>query len=382
MTLTIPSMHVPLLDLQEQYRTIAEEVQLAMRGVVEEQRFILGPVVERFEEQVSEWLGVPHAVGCASGTDAIVLALRALDVEPGDEVVTTPFTFFATAGAIHNVGARPVFADIEPETFNLDPTAAEAACTDRTRAVIPVHLFGQLAEMSAFAELGRRRGIGVLEDGAQAIGARRRLPDGTTITTGTLGDVCTLSFFPSKNLGAFGDGGMVLTGDADLAARLRRLRVHGGLQMYHHEEVGFNSRLDALQAAVLSAKLPHLEEWSAARRGHAAAYDEAFADLDEIVTPRVAPGGESIVNQYTIRVAGGRRDALREHLGKAGVGSSVYYPVPLHLQPCFAYLGYAEGDFPQSERAAREVLSLPVFPELTEPQRAHVIRSIRDFFSS
>jgi dTDP-4-amino-4,6-dideoxygalactose transaminase len=373
-------MHVPLLDLVEQHRRIAPEVEAAMRGVVEEQRFILGPMVDRFEAEVAEWLGVPHAVGCANGTDAILLSLRALDVSPGAEVVTTPFTFFATAGAIHNVGATPVFADIEPDTFNLDPAAAEAACAERTRAVVPVHLFGQMADMPAFARLGRERGIAVVEDGAQAIGARQRTIADGSITTGSLGSACTFSFFPSKNLGAFGDGGMVVTAHAGTAERLRRLRVHGGRQMYHHEEVGYNSRLDALQAAVLSAKLPHLEGWTAARRANAAFYDEALADVEELVTPRVAPGNETIVNQYTVRVVDGRRDALQQHLAESGVGTSVYYPVPLHLQPCFAYLGYREGQFPAAERAAAEVLSLPVFPELGEAQRDHVVRSVRAFF--
>jgi dTDP-4-amino-4,6-dideoxygalactose transaminase len=376
------TMEVPLLDLTGQYRGIADAVQDAVRGVIEEQRFILGPVVDRFEAEVAEHLGVEHAVGCASGTDALLLGLRALGVERGDEVVTSPFTFFATAGAIHNVGARPVFADIDPASFNLDPAAAEAAVGERTRAVVPVHLFGQMAEMEAFRALGDRRGVAVLEDAAQAIGARRRLEDGRSITTGTLGDACAFSFFPTKNLGAFGDAGMTVTDDEATAERLRKLRVHGGRQMYHHEEVGYNSRLDALQAAVLSAKLPHLEGWSAARRGHARYYDEALAGIDGLTTPALLPGNESIYNQYTLRVGGGRRDALAAWLRERGVGSSVYYPVPLHMQECFAYLGCREGEFPESERAAREVLSIPVFPELTEAQREYVAATIRAFFGA
>jgi dTDP-4-amino-4,6-dideoxygalactose transaminase len=374
-------MNVPLLDLTKQYASVADEVNEAIRTVVEEQRFILGPTVDGFEAEVAEHLGIEHAVGCASGTDAILLALRALDVAPGDEVVTSPFTFFATAGAVHNVGARPVFADIDADTFNLDPAAAERAVTERTRAVLPVHLFGQMAEMQAFRALGDRRGIAVIEDAAQAIGARQRV-DGEWITTGSLGDACTFSFFPTKNLGAFGDAGMVVTRDAATAERLRKLRVHGGRQMYHHEEVGYNSRLDALQAAVLSAKLPHLNGWSAARRENARFYDEALAGLAGVVTPVVRPENESIVNQYTIRVLDGRRDALAAHLREQGVGSGIYYPVPLHLQECFAYLGYREGDFPVSEQACREVLSLPVFPELTEAQRSHVAESVRGFFGA
>jgi dTDP-4-amino-4,6-dideoxygalactose transaminase len=376
------TMQVPLLDLTGQYRGIADSVQQAVKTVIEEQRFILGPTVDRFEAEIAEYLGVEHAVGCASGTDALLLGLRALGVERGEEVVTSPFTFFATAGAIHNAGGRAVFADIDPATFNLDPVAAEAAVTERTRVVVPVHLFGQMAEMEAFRALGDRRGVAVLEDAAQAIGARRRLADGRWITTGTLGDACAFSFFPTKNLGAFGDAGMTVTPDEAVAERLRKLRVHGGRQMYHHEEVGYNSRLDALQAAVLSAKLPHLAGWSAARREHARFYDEALAGLEGVATPAVLPGNESIYNQYTLRVHGGRRDELAAFLRERGVGSSVYYPVPLHLQECFAYLGYRQGQFPESERAAAEVLSIPVFPELTEQQREHVAASIRAFFGA
>ena len=374
-------MNVPVLDLKEQYRAIRGEVMAAIQGVVDDQRFILGPVVDDFERQVEAHLGVPHAVGCASGTDALILPLRAFDC-PGGEVVTTPFTFFATASTIHLTGARPVFADIDADTFNLSPAAAEAAVTEWTRAVIPVDLFGQMAEMEAFRALGDRRGIAVIEDAAQAIGARQRTAEGRWITTGTLADACSLSFFPTKNLGAFGDAGMVLANDDAIAERLRKLRVHGGRQMYHHEEVGYNSRLDALQAAVLAAKLPHLEAWSAARRRHAAFYDQALAGIEGLVTPVVREGNESIVNQYTLRVAGGKRDALREHLTAQGVGCSVYYPVPLHLQECFAYLGYRQGQFPESERACREVLSIPVYPELTEDQTEYVAETIRGFFEA
>jgi dTDP-4-amino-4,6-dideoxygalactose transaminase len=375
-------MKAPLLDLTEQYRSLEAGLREALLEVVEEQRFILGPVVERFEREVAEHLGVAHAVGCASGTDALLLSYRALDVAPGDEIVTSPFTFFATAGAIHNVGARPVFADIEPDTYNLDPAAAAVAVGEATRAIVPVHLFGQMADMAAFRALADARGVGLVEDAAQAIGARQRLEDGREITTGTLGDLCAFSFFPSKNLGAFGDAGMVVTNRGALAERLFRLRVHGGVQMYHHEEVGYNSRLDALQAAVLRVKLPHLESWSEARRAKANRYDEAFSDLEGIGTPVVRPGNTSIFNQYTVRVSGGRRDALRDYLAERGVGSAVYYPVPLHLQECFAHLGYREGDFPEAERACREVLSLPVYPEMREEQREHVVASVRAFFGA
>ena len=375
-------MRVPLLDLTLQYRQVAADIQRVIPEVVESQQFILGPRVDRFEDEVARHLGVAHAIGCASGTDAILLALRALDVKPGDEVVTSPFTFFATAGAIHNVGARPVFADIEPDTFNLDPAAARAAMGHRTRALMPVHLFGQMADMAAFRALGDEYEVPVIEDAAQAIGARQRLSDGRWITTGTLGDAAAFSFFPTKNLGAFGDAGMVTANDDATAERLRKLRVHGGRQMYHHEEVGYNSRLDALQAAVLSVKLPRLSGWSEARRRNAAFYDEALAGLDGLRPPAVRPGNESIVNQYTIRVVDGRRDALADFLKERGVGSGIYYPKALHLQDCFAYLGYQEGAFPESERATREVLSLPVYPELTQDQKGHVVESVRAFFGA
>lgn len=375
-------MNVPLLDLAPQFQSLADPLRNAVLSVIEEQKFILGPPVERFERQVAELLGVEFAVGCASGTDALLLSFRALDIEMGDEVVTSPFTFFATAGAIHNARGRPVFADIHPDTFNLDPAATEAALSDRTKAIVPVHLFGQMAEMASFRALADERRIAIVEDAAQAIGARQHLPDGRLITTGTLGESCAFSFFPSKNLGGFGDGGMIVTNDGDLAERLFKIRVHGGRQMYHHETVGFNSRLDAIQAAVLSIKLPHLERWSEARRQHARFYDAAFADLDDIITPALMPGNESIFNQYTIRVRAGKRDALQAALRERGVGSAVYYPVPLHIQECFGHLGYRAGDFPVAELAADEVLSIPVFPELTEEQRDWVVRSIREFFGA
>jgi len=375
-------MTVPLLDLTAQYRTLADPLRSALLAVVENQHFILGPVVERFEAEIARMLAVEYAIGCASGSDALLLALRAMDVGPGAEVVTSPFTFFATAGAIHNVGARPVFADIDPRTFNLDPEAARAAAGPATAAVMPVHLFGQMADMQAFRTLAEGLGVGLIEDAAQAIGARQRLDDGSWITTGSLGDICGFSFFPTKNLGAFGDAGMVVTNNAGHAERISRLRVHGGRQMYHHVEVGYNSRLDALQAAVLEVKLPHLAGWSEARRRNAGFYDEAFADLEEITTPVVLPVNESIFNQYTIRIGGDLREPLREHLAGRGIGSAVYYPVPLHLQECFRHLGHSAGDFPEAERACREVLSLPVFPELTEEQRDRVVESVRGFFEA
>jgi dTDP-4-amino-4,6-dideoxygalactose transaminase len=373
-------MHVPLLDLTAQYQRIREPLMAAVEGLIESQRFILGPAVDRLEAEVAALLGVEFAIGCASGTDALLLSYRALDAGRDAEIITSPFTFFATAGAIHNSGARPVFADIDPHTFNLDPSAASAAVTERTRAIVPVHLFGQMAPMAKFREVADRHGVALVEDAAQAIAASQRLSESARITTGSLGELCALSFFPTKNLGGFGDGGMIVTNDARLAERLFRLRVHGGRQMYHHQEVGYNSRLDALQAAVLSVKLPFLGEWSAARRRNASYYDQGLLGLEEVITPVIGEGNESIYNQYTIRIAGGKRDALQEELRRQGVGTGVYYPVPLHLQECFRNLGYRDGEFPEAERACREVLSLPIYPELAEEQLAHVVGCIRMFF--
>ena len=368
-------MPVPLLDLKAQHATIRDDVVAATMGVVDSQLFILGESVVALERAVAELSHTKHAVGCASGTDALLLALRALDVGRGDEVITTPFTFFATAGTIHNVGATPVFVDIEPETFNIRPDAIAAARTGQTKAVVPVDLFGQMAALETIAEAVP--GLPVIEDAAQSIGARRRV-DGQWRMAGEIPTIGTFSFFPSKNLGGYGDGGMLVTQDDALAERLRRLRMHGGAKQYFHDEVGYNSRLDALQAAVLSAKLPHLTGWSAKRRQNAAYYDQALGDLAEVRTPVVRAENESIFNQYTIRAP--RRDALQAFLKERGIGTAIYYPLPLHLQPCFAYLGYREGQCPESERAAAEVLSLPIFPELTQSQLDEVVSGVRAFF--
>lgn len=367
-------MRVPLLDLQAQYGAIRGELDAAVAEVVASQRFILGPEVEGLEAEIAERVGVEHAVGCASGTDAILLALRGLQLDEGSEVVVPAFTFFATAGAVWNARLTPAFADVDPGTFNLTAETVEAALTPRTRAVVVVHLFGQMAPMPPILELAAERGLAVIEDAAQSIDARQRV-DGDWRAAGSLGDAGCFSFFPSKNLGGFGDGGMITARDGDLAERVRKLRVHGGRQMYHHEMVGTNSRLDALQAAVLRRKLPHLERWTRLRRQHAARYEDAFAPVPGITTPAVVQDNEHVYNQYTIRVQ--ERDAVRSRLEDAGIGTGVYYPVPLHLQACFKELGCAEGDLPESERAAREVLSLPVFPEMTnEQQRAVIDRTI------
>lgn len=368
-------MAVPLLDLKAQHATIRDEVVAALMQVVDQQAFILGDPVAQLECHVAGLSQVKYAAGCANGTDAILLALRALGVGAGDEVITTPFTFFATGGAIHNVGARPVFVDIDPKTYNIDPAQVTPAITSRTKAVIAVDLFGQMAPIEQVAAAAQ--GLPVIEDAAQSIGASR-LIDGKKVMAGEAAAIGTYSFFPSKNLGGYGDGGMMVTQDEALFEALMKLRTHGSRRTYYHEIVGYNSRLDALQAAVLLAKLPHLEGWSAARRRNAAYYDAAFANLAEVTTPFVDPANTSIYNQYTIRVT--QRDALQAHLKAQGIGSNVYYPLPLHLQPCFAYLGYHEGQCPEAERASKEVLSLPIYPELTTAQLDEVIAAVRGFF--
>jgi dTDP-4-amino-4,6-dideoxygalactose transaminase len=368
-------MPVPLLDLRAQHAAIGAEVVRAMIEVVDSQHFILGEQVERLEAEVAQLSRTRFAIGCASGTDALLLPLRALDVGRGDEVITTPFTFFATAGTIHNVGATPVFVDIDPATFNIDPSAVRAAVTPRTKAVVPVDLFGQMAVLEEVAAAAR--GIPVIEDAAQSIGARRRI-DGKWRMAGEVPTVGTFSFFPSKNLGGYGDGGMMVTQDEAIATRLRRLRVHGGAKQYLHDEVGYNSRLDALQAAVLRAKLPHLAGWSAKRRENARFYDSALDGIRYVRTPVIDPNNESIVNQYTIRVE--RRDELQAYLKAREIGTAVYYPLPLHLQPCFSYLGYRRGSCPEAERAAGEVISLPIYPELTRAQLEEVAGAIRTFY--
>lgn len=368
-------MPVPLLDLRAQHATIKDEVVKSVLDLVDAQLFILGAPVERLEGEVARLSHTAYAVGCASGTDALLLALRALDIGPGDEVITTPFTFFATAGTIHNVGATPVFVDIEPRTFNISVDAIAAAITPKTRAIVPVDLFGQMAPIERIR--GVARGIPVIEDAAQSIGARRMI-DGESRMAGEVATIGTFSFFPSKNLGGYGDGGMMVTQDPKLAERLKRLRMHGGSRQYFHDEVGFNSRLDALQATVLSAKLPHLAAWSAKRRENAAYYSRALAGIAGLETPVIDPSNESIFNQYTIRAA--RRDDLQAHLKAKGIGTSIYYPLPLHLQPCFAYLGHQAGACPESERAAREVLSLPIYPELTRAQLDEVVAGVKSFY--
>jgi dTDP-4-amino-4,6-dideoxygalactose transaminase len=365
-------MKVPLLDLRPQYESIRDEIEDAVRRVMESQYFILGPEVRSFEDAVAGFIGVPHAIGVSSGTDALLLALMAYDIGPGDEVITTPFSFFATAGVIHRLGARPIFADIERHSFNMDAEQAVSAIGPRTRALLPVHLYGRMAVMSPLVAAAEKAGIALIEDAAQAIGAR----DEQGRAAGSIGDVGCFSFFPTKNLGAFGDAGLVTAKDEALARRMEILRVHGMEPKYYHREVGGNFRIDALQAAVLNVKLRHLDSWTAARRRNADRYRRLFRDaglLDTVVLPEDAPG--HVYNQFVIRVAG--RDSLREHLAAAGIGTEIYYPLPLHLQECFAGLGHAESAFPEAERAAAEALALPIYPELTEDQQSYLVDVVK-----
>lgn len=368
-------MNVPLLDLKGQYRAIKAEVDAALAEVLESQHFILGPQVERCEKAIAAYSHCAHGVGVSSGSDALLACLMAENIGPGDEVITTPYTFFATAGAIARLGATPVFVDIDPRGYNIDARGIEAKVTPRTRAIIPVHLYGQMAEMEPIMELARRRSLIVIEDAAQAIGAER-----SARRAGSVGDYGCFSFFPSKNLGAAGDGGMIVTQDADRAERLRVLRAHGSKPKYHHKIVGGNFRLDALQAAIVSAKLPHLDAWTAARQRHARRYDELLAASQLPVQTPLISADRHIFNQYVIRVP--ERDALQAHLKTRGVGTEVYYPVPMHLQECFAYLGYSAGAFPESERAAGETLALPVHPELANEQLEYVVAAIADFYAN
>lgn len=370
-------MPVPMLDLKAQYRTVKDDVLARMMGVIERQQFIMGPEIAELEAAIAGLSHARHAIACASGTDAILLPVRALNLTPGDEVIAPAFTFFATAGAIHNGGGTPVFVDIDAATFNIDPDAVAAAITPRTRAIVVVDLYGQMAALDRILPIAARRGLAVVEDGAQAIGARRQF-DGAWRMAGELATVGTFSFFPSKNLGGWGDGGMMTTQDDALADRLRKMRLHGGAKQYHHDEVGLNSRLDTLQAAILLGKLPHLAGWSAARRARAARYTAAFTGLDAVRTPVTDPANEHIFHQYTVRAE--RRDALSAFLKARGIGCMIYYPTALHLQPCFAALGYRPGSLPVTERAMTEVISLPIYPELTDAQQDEVIGAVREFY--
>jgi dTDP-4-amino-4,6-dideoxygalactose transaminase len=368
---------VPLCDLQAQYHKLEPRIVAALARVLASGQVILGPEVAALEEEMASYCGTAHAAGCASGTDALLLALYALGVGPGDEVIVPPFTFFASASTVVRLGARPVFVDIDPATYNLDPMQVEGRITDRTRAIMVVHLYGQCADMGALWQIAQRHGLPIVEDAAQAVGAEY---DGKR--AGALGTVGCFSFYPSKNLGAYGDAGMCVTDDAELAARLKCLRVHGMEPKYYHKQIGWNARLDALQAAILRVKLPHLEEWTEMRRQAAARYD---ALLDEqllggfLARPARAPHRRHVFNQDVVRVADGLRDALMKHLKADNVACDIYYPVPLHRQECFEHLGYRDGDFPASEEASRSVLALPMFPEITAEQQRRVVSSCAAF---
>jgi dTDP-4-amino-4,6-dideoxygalactose transaminase len=370
------TQRVPLIDLQAQYRPLRADIMAAITRVCDDQRFILGPEVDALERELTAMLEVEHVLGVSSGTDALLVALMALGIGPGDEVVTTTFSFFATAGSIARVGARPVLVDIDPKTFNLDPAAVERALTPRTKAIMPVHLYGLSAEMDPIARIAKRAGAAIVEDAAQAIGARYK---GRQV--GGLGTIGCFSFFPTKNLGAFGDAGLVTTNDDALGRRLRALRTHGGEGPYYHQTIGGNFRIDALQAAVLRVKAPCLAGWTEARRANASTYRRLFEanGLTSIVRLPVEPEGFwHIYHQFVVRVP--RRDELRAHLDRVGVTTEVYYPVPFHQQECFGSLGYKAGDFPEAERAAAEVLALPIFGELTEEQQRYVVDCVAGFY--
>jgi dTDP-4-amino-4,6-dideoxygalactose transaminase len=370
-------MNVPLLDLKAQYQTIRKEVLATIEAVCDEQGFVLGPRVVELEKALATYLGSAHAIGCASGSDAILLALTGVGVGPGDEVVTVPFTFFATGGSISRLGARPVFVDIQPTTFNLDPAKLDRAITSKTKAIVPVHLFGQCADMDAIKAIAAKKKVPVIEDACQAIGATRH-----GVKAGNLGEAGCFSFFPSKNLGGFGDGGLMTTNDPKLAETLAMLRVHGSKVRYVHELIGMNSRLDALQAAVLRVKLNYLDQWTKGRQRNADRYEQLFKAVKlegRVTLPVTEKGNEHVFNQYTIRAQ--KRDELRAYLKDRGIGTEIYYPVPLHLQSCYKELGYQKGAFPISEQASEQALSLPIFAELTDAQQAYVVETIRQFYA-
>lgn len=364
-------MAIPLVDLKAQYRSIQSDIDAAIRRVVENTSFILGKEVEAFERAFAQYCGADYCIGVSSGTAALHLALRAAGIGPGDEVITSPFTFVATAEAIWMAGARPVFVDIHPRYYAINPERIERAITSRTKAIMPVHLYGQPADMEPIMDIARRHTLVVIEDAAQAHGAEYR-----GRRTGTLGDIAGFSFYPGKNLGAYGDAGAVVTNNPELAERVRMLRDHGRRTKYEHEVLGYGERLDALQAAILAAKLPHLESWTERRRALSRQYNALLADAP-VELPEEMPGTRMVYHIYTIRSP--HRDALLKHLNSRGIGAGVHYPIPLHLQPSLRYLGYQPGDFPEAEKASREVLSLPLYPEMTDEQQHAVVEAIRQF---
>lgn len=364
-------MAIPLVDLKAQYETIKDEINEAINEVLESQWFILGPNVAELEEKIADYCNVEYAIGIASGSDALLLSLMAIDIGPGDEVITTPFTFFATAGSVSRLGATPIFVDIDPKTYNIDPKLIEEKITEKTKAIIPVHLYGQCADMDPILDIAAKHDLYVIEDAAQAIGAKYKNRE-----AGSMGDLGCLSFFPTKNLGGYGDGGMILTNNENLAERLKVLRVHGSKPKYYHSVIGCNSRLDAIQAAILLVKFKCLDKWNEARRQNASTYDSLFSSTD-VLTPYSEGFNYHIFNQYVIQVSD--RDGLKAYLKEEGVGTEIYYPVPLHLQECYSDLGYSVGDIPVSEQTARQALALPVFPELNDEEQKQIVKLIEDF---
>jgi dTDP-4-amino-4,6-dideoxygalactose transaminase len=381
---------VPLLDLNRRYNLIKKEINKAVEKVLNSQHFILGEEVKQLEEKIAAYCGTGYTVACASGTDALLLSLRSLGVKRGDFVITTPFSFFATAGAIHNIGAIPIFIDIKPDTYNIDPEKIKDLLNKRSfhtkrlnieisgiKAIIPVHLYGQMADMDTINNLAKEYNLDVIEDACQAIGAEYK-----SKKAGSIGSTGCFSFFPTKNLGGYGDGGIITTNREELSLELKKLRVHGSERDYHHLSVGYNSRLDTIQAAVLLAEFPYLDDWNKKRQENAQIYSDLLKDIEEIDCPHVAGERKHIFHQYTIRVKNNKRDELMGFLSRKGIGSKIYYPLPLHLQECFNHLSYKQRDFPVSEKAAEEVLSLPIFPELTDEEIEYVCDSIKSFLLS
>ncbi|MEA2015261.1 MAG: DegT/DnrJ/EryC1/StrS family aminotransferase [Actinomycetota bacterium] len=370
-------MNIPILDLKCQYQSIKPEIDAAVRRVLESGRFILGPEVEAFEKEIAEYLGVKHAIGVASGTDALLISLMAIGIKPGDEVITTPFTFFATAGSIARLYAKPVFVDIDPRIYNIDPNKLEdllkKSYNSKIKAIMPVHLYGQCVDMDPILELAEKYNLRVIEDAAQSLGSTYKGKQ-----SGSLGDLGCFSFFPTKNLGAYGDGGMVVTNNGELAEKIRLLRVHGSKPKYYHSVVGLNSRLDEIQAAILNVKFNYLSKWIEQKREKANLYNKLFKESlsDKVITPFEARGNYHTYHQYTVRIKDRKRDDVRNYLKEQSIGTSVYYPLPLHLQKCFADLGYKKGDFPESEKASKEVLSLPMYPEIEEGRQREVVERL------
>ena len=368
-------MAVPLVDLKAQYESIKDEINKAIQEVLESQRFILGPKVKELEEKIANYCNAKYGIGVASGSDALLLSLMAIDVGYEDEVITTPFTFFATAGSISRLGAKPIFADIDPKTYNINPNLIEEKITKKTKAIIPVHLYGQCADMDPIIDIAKRHNLYIIEDAAQAIGASYK-----DRKAGSMGHIGCLSFFPTKNLGGYGDGGMLLTNDSILADKLAILRAHGSKPKYYHSVIGINSRLDAIQASILLAKFNHLDKWNEGRRQNAFIYDSLLKDMD-LITPSAESFNYHIYHQYVIMLKSNLRDRLKDAMKEADIGTEIYYPVPLHLQECYSDLGYKKGDLPFSEEASDKTLALPIYPELTQSQQEQIVKTIKDFLN-